>query len=278
MLHGRYFATQSNGPQQLSSVQLSSAGLPRPGDRDSCRQGIAWAPGSRDSGAGNKEVSVASVGKQVLVAALVVVGLLVVGAVVLGTVGYVRYYEPLVRPLTFVGGAGRLESGVRNTARFEPPASGAMTSVQWADYCAVSGAVAGTLRSAVRTVETQRQVLVAQAEKQGGRVPYREALAAFREIGSVYLKAKQAQVEGLNRAGLSLAEYRWIQVRVFAAASLPLAVLDLEGMRTAPQEQRGVVDVQASPAPPVSEAVRNLVRARQASELESWRALAFFGL
>jgi hypothetical protein len=221
---------------------------------------------------------VASIGKQVLVAVLVLVGVLVVGAVVLGTVGYVRYYEPLVRPLTFVGGGGRLESGVKNTARFEPPASGEMSSAQWSAYCAVSTSVAGALRSSVGTLEAQRRLLAAQADRQRGRVPYREALAAFREIGSPYLKAKQAQVEALNRAGLSLAEYRWIQVQVFAAAGLPLAVLDLEGMRTAPQEQRAVVDVEVTPAPNVGDTVRALVRSRQALDLESWRALAFFGL
>jgi hypothetical protein len=221
---------------------------------------------------------VASTKKQIIIAALVIVGLLVVAAIALGTFGYFRYYKPLVQPLVFVSGAGRLEGLVRNAAPFEPPASGDVTPAQWSKYRDVTAAVVAALPASMGVVEAQKRSLQAAAAQQGGRVPFRVALAAFGEIGPAFLKAKQAQVDALNRAEFSVAEFRWVQRQVFAAADLPLAELDLEGMRTAPQEGRDYVDVKKSTATEVSQAVRDRVRSRPASEVETWLALAYFGL
>jgi hypothetical protein len=99
-----------------------------------------------------------------------------------------------------------------------------------------------------------------------------------REIGPVYLKAKQAKVEAMNRAGFSRDEYRWVRRQVLAAAGLSLSELDLEGMRTAAQERRDKVDVKTSSPEPVTTTANEALVASRRAQLESWLALAFFGL
>jgi hypothetical protein len=203
---------------------------------------------------------------------------LVLVLIVAGTYGYQRFYAPIVRPLMFVTAAGRLEQSIRSPSPFQPPASGALTPEQWSRYCDVESAVEAVMGKTMGVMAKQRETLGADAAKRTGAVPLMTAVAAFREIGPVYLKAKQAQVEAINRAGFSREEYRWVRRQVFIAAGLSLSELDLEGMRTAAQDRRDSVDVRTiSPAPAAATENEALVASRWA-QLESWLALAFFDL
>ncbi len=220
----------------------------------------------------------ATMKKQVAIAVLALIGVLVLIVVIVGTYGYQRYYAPILRPLMFVTAAGRLEQSLRNTSPFQPPASGALTPEQWARYCDVESAVEAVMGPTMGVLAKQRASLMASATQQSGAVPLMTAVAAFREIGPVYLKAKQAQVEAMNRAGFSKEEYRWVRRQVLIAAGLSPSELDLEGMRTAAQDRRDRVDVKTTlPEPAVAAGNGELVSSRRA-QLESWLALAFFDL
>jgi hypothetical protein len=51
-------------------------------------------------------------------------------------------------------------------------------------------------------VDRQQDALTATARQKAGTVSFLTAIAAFREIGPVYLKAKQAQVEATANGAL----------------------------------------------------------------------------
>jgi hypothetical protein len=92
-------------------------------------------------------------------------------------------------------------------------------------------------------------------------------------------RGKRAQVEALNRAGVSMEEYRWTRSRVYAALDVPFMELDVPGILAKLKEGRQA----ATPASPMGEvrpgspAVRRLVEP-QRKVLEENVGLAFFGL
>ncbi len=220
----------------------------------------------------------ATLKKQVAIAILALIGVVVLILVVVGTYGYQRYYAPILRPLMFVTAAGRLEQSLKNTSPFQPPASGALTPEQWSRFCDVESAVEAVMGKTMGVMAKQRETLTADAVTRTGAVPLMTAIAAFREIGPVYLKAKQAQIQALDRAGLSLEEFRWVRRQALLGAGLPLAELDVEGMRTAPQEKRDRVEVKTIAPDPATTAENGALVASRRAQLESWLALAFFDL
>ncbi len=216
--------------------------------------------------------------KQVAIAVLALLGVLVLVVVVVATYGYQRFYAPLVRPLMYVTASGRLEQGLRNASPFQAPESGAITPEQWARYCDVETAVEAVAGQRAAVMARQRDALTADAARQTGSVTFLAAIAAFREIGPDYLKAKQAQVEAMNTAGFSKEEYRWVRRQVFLAAGLSHADLDLDGMRTAAQDKRDKVDVKTTAPDAAAEAANGALVAGRRAQLDTWLALAFFDL
>jgi hypothetical protein len=69
-----------------------------------------------------------------------------------------------------------------------------------------------------------------------------------------------------------------VRRQVFLGAGLPLSELDLDGIRTAPQEKRDSVDVKATTPEPAMAAANGALVASRRAQLESWLALAFFDL
>ena len=202
---------------------------------------------------------------------------LVVTLVGVGTFGYQRYYKPLVRPMAFLRAAELLDESIRNTAPFQPPTSGELTAEHWSRYCEVEAAVAKVMGPAVGVAANERDSLIGSSSRRPEAVPRIAALMAVSRIGPIYVKAKQAQVDAMNRVSFSREEYRWVRRQVFASSGLALDELDLNGLRTAAQDQRNVVDIRTIPAEPKATANGAVVSGRR-PPLESWLALAFFDL
>lgn len=217
--------------------------------------------------------------QQVTIVLFVVGIVLVVVVVVAGTIGYQRMYRPLLRPLGFVSAAGKLEGSLRNTAPFTPQHASEVSPDQWRRFCDVESAVQTALNSAMDTLSTQRDAILATTDRDTGQVPFHTALAAIGAIGSAFIKAKAAQVDAMNRVDLSLEEFQWVRRQAYASVGLPLAELALDRMRSAAQDRLELVDVRTFPArlPEASEEVRRLQAERRAL-LTRWSALAFFGL
>lgn len=84
----------------------------------------------------------------------------------------------------------------------------------------------------------------------GGSVD--SAMLGFRrslDLAGIYVDGKRAQVDALNRAGVSLEEYRWTRSRVYAALDVPFMELDIPSIIAEVKEGRQA----ATPAYPMAE-------------------------
>src|SRR5919106_24049 len=54
-----------------------------------------------------------------------------------------------------------------------------------------------------------------------------ELISAYRDLAAAYVDGKRAQVNALNRTGLSLEEYRWTRSRVYHALGMSLMDVDV---------------------------------------------------
>jgi hypothetical protein len=116
------------------------------------------------------------------------------------------------------------EQAIRNQASFTPPADGRLTQEQVNRFVAVQSNLA--LRMGADFEEIKRRFEQMQAEQRAlGREPdVGDAVGAYAGLGELLAKAREAQVEGLNNQGMSLAEFRWIRDQAYAA--LPFIDLD----------------------------------------------------
>jgi hypothetical protein len=112
-------------------------------------------------------------------------------------------------------------------------------------------------------------------QKQEHRDPtFAEAMGAVKDLVAVFVVAKRAQVEALNKAGFSLDEYRWVRSQVYGAAGLPVSQMDLA--RLAEAAKQGRTNVLTGNAVP--EQNRALVKPYLDRLQREWVSLAFFGL
>jgi uncharacterized membrane protein len=209
------------------------------------------------------------------------IGLLIAAAVLLllvaiaGTVFYVRVYKPIGSPLMAMAGGKTLEEKrLQNHAEFTPPISRQVTAEQTADFVAVEEAVEKNLGTNV-TVLAPNQADLERASTSNA-LSVRTTLLAFGNIKPVYLNAKTAQIDAMNRARFSKAEFEWVRRQLYSAAGLHWSQLDvsevLEGLPDAAVKIR-----QFEPSRDVPEQNEQLARPH-ASKLQAWIAFAFFGL
>ena len=111
-----------------------------------------------------------------------------------------------------------LERAVHRQGPYTPPASGEPTREQIERLVAVQQAIRNRLGSRAADLERRYQRLVTR---------HNHDLSDYRAYAATYLDAKRAQVDALNRAGLSLDEYRWTQAQAYAALGVPLVDIDL---------------------------------------------------
>ena len=205
--------------------------------------------------------------------------LLVIGMVGVAGASWVAYRKVSSTFAGFaeLGSLPELERSIREQRRFSPPASGEPSRAQVQRLLEVQGAVRARLGDRADEFERRYRRLLAKDRATAADAP--EILSAYRDLAGAYMDAKRAQVDALNRAGLSLEEYRWTRSRAYAALGMPLIDVDLSGL---------IADVQAGRSPAAStyrvadtsagsQVVRRMVEPHREA-LEANVGLAFFGL
>ena len=205
--------------------------------------------------------------------------LLVLGMVGAGGASYVAYRKVSSTFAGFaeLGSLPELEGSVRNQRPFEAPADGEPSREQIERVLEIQQAVRARLGDRADQIEHRYRRLLAKDSATAVDLP--ELMSAYRDLAAAYMDAKRAQVDALNRADLSLEEYRWTRSRAYAALGMSLMDVDVS---------RIIEDVKAGrqPAGPAyrlsgastgSPAVRNLVEPHRKA-LEANVGLAFFGL
>lgn len=208
--------------------------------------------------------------KRFLIGCLAVFGLLFVGG---GVVAYLFLWRPaqqVVQTVREFQRVGDLNEQVQNDGPYTPPADSVMTEGQLQRYLEVQRDMRAALEQEYLDLRARFEAI------QAAQIPSpRELLNAYRDVGSIVLDAKRAQVDALNEQGFSLAEYGWIRSQTVAALGYPAyASFDL-------QELVGAVRQGENPIQPaqvdVPQANAELVDAYR-EELEASIAFAFVGL
>jgi hypothetical protein len=206
---------------------------------------------------------------------LVAAGVLVLVVVAAGTVFYVKIYQPIGSPLVAMAGANRLEERrLQNQAAFVPPASGELTGEQTANFVAVEEGV--QKRLAVGTDVLVRKQADLEPASKAHTLSVQKTLLAFGDMKGLYLSAKAAQIEAMNRVDFSKVEFEWVRKQLYQAAGLRLSQLDVSDVIAGVPD--AVVKVREfEPDGRVPGQNERLARPL-ASKLQAWLSLGFFGL
>ena len=200
-------------------------------------------------------------------------------AIVGGVLGYVYIIRPAreyVTALRQLGSLGELERQVRNQDPFEPPASGELSADLVERVAGVRQSVQSALGAEFAKLE-ERYAALQAATASSGRLGLRDFVSASRDLAQVVGEAKRAQVAALNEAGLSLAEYEWVERQMYEAAGILVSSLDLEAVQEALTEGADGVELKRPEPGPVPDRNRELVQP-YLEKLREWLPLAWLGL
>jgi hypothetical protein len=205
--------------------------------------------------------------------------ILALGMVGVGVASYAAYRKVSSAFAGFaeLGSLPELERSIRNQRPFAPPANGEPSLAQIEHLLEIQEAVRTQLGARAEEMDRRYERLLAKDRATAVDAP--EIISAYRDLAAAYMDAKRAQVDALNRAGLSMEEYRWTRSQVYAALGMPLMDLDIariiedvkEGRQAAAPAFRMTAPASGSPTfQPTVEAHRKA--------LEANVGLAFFGL
>jgi len=172
-----------------------------------------------------------------------------------------------------------LDAKIVNQQPFTPPSDQVLSASQVQRFMGTQQAIRTQLGTRVKELEAKYRTL-GDALKDSGRTPsLTETLGALKELAGLYVDAKKTQVDALNAAGLSLAEYEWTRARVYEASGLPLDTTFQQIIRdaTAGRNPDSTTIEKPAAAPAVPDANRKLIEPHT-KELAEGAALAFFGL
>jgi hypothetical protein len=205
--------------------------------------------------------------------------LMLVGMVGAAGASYYAYHKVSSAFTQFaeLGSLPEIERSVKNQRAYEPPATGEPSAAQIEHLLEVQGTVRTRLGVRADEIEHRYQRLLAKDSVTAVDVP--ELVSAYRDLAAAYMDGKRAQVEALNRAGLSLEEYRWIRSQTYGALGMSLLEVDvsqiIEDLKAGRQPTTPAT--RPTPAASASPALRAQVEPHRKA-LEANIGLAFFGL
>ena len=214
------------------------------------------------------------------------VGLLAVGVVGGAGASYYAYHRvtSAIAPVAELASLGDIERSVRNHDEYTPPASGQPSRAQVDGLLSVQQAVRARLGNRAddfyQRYRRYFEPVNGVKTQLGG--PADSAMVGFRmslDLAGIFVDGKRAQVDALNRLGMSLDEYRWTRSQVYAALDVPFMEVDIPAIvaevKAGYQPTPRAFDVKRAAS--ASPAVRKMVEPHR-KVLEDNVGLAFFGL
>jgi hypothetical protein len=216
------------------------------------------------------------------------IGCLIVLAVftVLGGVGLYFAYNRFIRPGIEMAGSVKeltkladIDKQVRNTAAFTPPANGDLTPEMVDRFVKVQQQMQATLGPRMAELKAKYDQIDRSLSGEKRTASLREVATGLKDLASILIDAKTAQVEALNQQGFSLDEYGWVRGQVYAAVGVVAVGLDMKKLAAEAQagNLKGLSAPERGTIGDVPERNKILV-APYEKPLKEWAALAFFGL
>ena len=205
--------------------------------------------------------------------------LLLLGMVGAGGASYYAYHRVSSAFTGFaeLGSLPQIEGSVKNQRPFEPPPAGEPSQAQIERLLEIQGNVRARLGARADEIEHRYRRLLAKDSVTAVDVP--ELVSAYRDLAAAYMDGKRAQVEALNRTGLSLEEYRWVRSQTYGALGMSLVEVDVS--RIVEDVKAGRQPTTPATRPPPSASASPALRAHvepHRKALEANLGLAFFGL
>jgi hypothetical protein len=155
------------------------------------------------------------------------IGCLIVGLVIVVVGGGAAYWFVL-RPMWNAGSAmvqnaqdmakvADVEKSVSNQAPFTAPADGKLTPAQVQSFVAVQNLLFASMGKDFDALKQKYDAIEAEHKQDGKDANLGQVMGAYSDLSGLILKARQAQVEGINQQHLSLEEYRWIRQQAYSA-------------------------------------------------------------
>jgi hypothetical protein len=220
--------------------------------------------------------------KKFAIGCLVVLALLMV----VGGIGLYFAYDRLFKPgmemaasLKELSTLADMEKQVRNTATFDVPQGDELTQAMVDRFVNVQQQMQAGLGPRMADLKAKYDQLDKLLEGENRGASVREIAASLKDLTSIVIAAKKAQVEALNASGFSVREYEWVRGQVYAAIGVAAVGFDMK--KVAEEVKAGNVDAISKPERgTVGEAPeRNkALVAPHEQQLKDWAPLAFFGL
>jgi hypothetical protein len=206
-----------------------------------------------------------------------VVVLVVAAAAAVGSYLVYRKVSSAFGDFAQLASVPEVERSVRNQSDFTPSSSGELTDSQVQRFLRVQATVRSRLGQRAAEIERKYKALLEKDNATAFDLP--DLVSAYRDLAAGYVEAKRVQVDALNEAGFSLAEYRWIRNQAYAALGVPMMDLDVAKIiedvragRTPGEPQRSV------PLGPTGPPANQELLKPHRKALEENAGLAFFGL
>jgi hypothetical protein len=210
-------------------------------------------------------------------------GIVALVVLVVGGVGF--YYvahkvSSTVKGFTALASIPDIEAQVQDKSPYDPPASGELSEAQLTKFLAVQAAVKQQLGARFDDLNTKYKSLSDSLEHRDASITDAPALvSAYRDMAQTYVDAKRWQVDALNAQQLSIAQYRWIRERAYAAIGVPMTGFDIaQAVEDAKAGRSPEVQASETSSDPTGlEANQKLVEPHR-QELQDNVSLAAFGL
>lgn len=212
--------------------------------------------------------------KKLAIGCLIVVGVIGVALAVGGYLFYRNVVKPVASSFAQLQALPELDRRVTNTTSFTAPASGELTEEMVRRFTKVQEQLQGQLGTRLDELKVKYDQFE-HGFKGEGTAGVTQVMDSLKDLAGVLVEAKRAQVQALNDAGFSLAEYKWVRQQVYGAAGLVSSGFDISEMVKNGGSSRGRIQTEA-PAE-VPERNKALI-APLRQQLEKWVPLAYFGL
>jgi hypothetical protein len=169
----------------------------------------------------------------------------------------------------------QLNENIRNKSAFTPPARGELTQDLVDRFIRTQEAIRQKMGPRIDELDAKYKAFQ-QGRGANAQPSITEVVQGLKDLGSLLMEVKRAQVDALNEHGFSLDEYQWTRNTIYQALGMPLqeGLDEIISKATDPDAaHRAIEDVQRE----VPEINRKLV-APFADKLGDMAALAFFGI
>jgi hypothetical protein len=148
--------------------------------------------------------------------------------VVLGFIGYFGYrmvkgsYDGLKQ----LAELATIEEDVVNQSAFHPPSDGLMSLEQVEKLVYIQTQIRDAFGSDLSNLVQDQRSLMEELGQMSDFEKVKEVVSLSAKLVKPMGRAKRAQIEAINREGISLVEYRWLQYQAKAAFGIPDGQLD----------------------------------------------------